>query len=396
MFYILVDDILKAKFFLAFANLVNVIYLTNKPSCFLYLKVKTKKEVILLTNKDDVDVDVDVNRLGNTISVLNGRQNIDHAIKNYQQIYSALSFKLQSRINSGDTIILFNGNHASAIAVADYFRRFNAKTLYTEISNLPGKMIFDPAGVNAQSILYKCPEILDALPVVSDEVHKSWVVKYIDYKNNPLPQSKINIKIYSVIAFDDFISRIFSFLIREDSLSLAKKISMFKDKYKSRRILAANTKASLDCEYVFYPTQVTSDTQLRINSDIDNIAAINKIIELENSRAIYVKIHPAESNISTIAYFNKLSHDKKITLVNNNTVELIRNANKIYTINSTVGLESLIFEKDLVVLGRAIYSKFDSSRLKQYIHNYLVDLDYFSENELSLSHIVKLKKLTEI
>ncbi len=396
MYYILVDDILKAKFFIAFAKFNNVTFLTNKLSCFLYFKVKTGREIFFLSKTKINDVYVDINRLKNTISVLNGRQSIDNAIKNYQQVYSALSNKLKLRINADDTVFLFNGNHASAIATADFFTAFKAKTLYTEISNLPGKMIFDPMGVNAQSILYKCPEILDALPDISEGKHRSWVDRYINYKSKPIPQSKINITIYSVIAFDDFISRLLPFFIREDSLSLVKKINMFRDKYKSRKILAESVSAKLDCGYIFYPTQVTSDTQLRINSDIDNFVAINKIIALEQGQSIYVKIHPAESDISTINYFKQLAEDGKVTLVNNNTVELIRNARKVYTINSTVGLESLIFGKELVVFGRAIYSKFDASRLRQYIHNYLIDLDYFGENELSDSHIDKMKKLSEL
>ncbi|GLR10869.1 hypothetical protein GCM10007905_35890 [Mixta theicola] len=331
-----------------------------------------------------------------TISVLNGRQSVASAIANYQQVYASLINKLKSKVSSNDTVVLFNGNHASAIATADFFKNFNAKTLYAEISNLPGKMIFDPHGVNAQSILYTRPEILDTLPAVSDEKHYSWVARYIDYKNNPIPQSKINLKIYSVIAIDDFLSRLFSFFIREDSLTLNKKVNMFLDKYKSKKILAESVIADLDCNYVFFPTQVTSDTQLRINSEIDNAAAIKKIIEVEKGKNIYVKIHPAESNIAIMNFFKQLAHEGKITLVNNNTVKLIRNARKVYTINSTVGLESLILGKDLVVLGRAIYSNFNSSRIRQYIHIYLMDLDYFGENEITPSHINKLKKLTEL
>ena len=398
MFYILVDDILKAKFFLAFSSQDNVIFLTNKFSCFIYLKMKAKREVYFLRKSaaDRADIDVDVSRLQMTISVLNGRQSIASAIANYQQVRAALKNKLASKISSNDTVILFNGNHASAIATADYFKRFNAKTLYAEISNLPGKMIFDPHGVNAQSILYTRPEILDTLPAVSDEEHAAWVEQYIAYKNNPIPQSKINVKVYSVIALDDFLSRLFPVFIREDSLTLNKKVNMFLDKYKSKKILAESLTADLDCDYVFFPTQVTSDTQLRINSEIDNAAAIKKIIELEKGKTIFVKIHPAESNLAIMSFFKQLAHEGKITLVNNNTVTLIRQARKVYTINSTVGLESLILGKDLVVLGRAIYSNFNALRIKQYIHNYLMDLDYFGENEITHSHIAKLEKLTEL
>nr|WP_241008275.1 hypothetical protein [Erwinia sp. JH02] len=257
-------------------------------------------------------------------------------------------------------------------------------------------MIFDPRGVNAQSILFERPEILDSLPAISEDLHRSWIEGYIHYKFNPLPQSKISIKNYSVIAFDDLLSRLMPFFIREDSLNFSKKVKMFLDKYKSKKMLMSSNHADLNIDYIFYPSQVTSDTQLRINSDIDNISAINKIISEEKHKVIYVKIHPAESDITTINYFMQLSAKGKIVLVNNNTIELIKNASCVYTINSTVGLETLIFDKKLIVLGRAIYSNFNSLRLRQYIHNYLIDLDYFNENTLTSNHIDKLKKLTEI
>lgn len=396
MFYILVDDILKAKFFSAFGKFSKVTFITNKLSCYFYLRSKTENKIVFLTKKNSKIKTYNPEKLGKTISVLNGRQSLQNAIDNYCEIYSALDIKLKDLITSKDTIILFNGNHASAIAVADYFALYKAKTLYCEISNLPGKMIFDPAGVNAQSILFQRPDVLDNLPLVTDEQHKHWVERYIAYKNSPLPQAKINLANYSIVAIDDIFSRIIPNLIREDSLPLIKKVKMFRDKYRSRKILADNIKADLKKEYVFYPTQVTSDTQLKINSDIDNITAITNIIKIEKNTQIFVKIHPAESNIETIHFFKNLAEQNKIILVNNNTIELIRSARKVYTINSTVGLEALIFDKDLVVLGRAIYSNFSPSRLKQYIHNYLVDLDYFSINDVDQTHIDKLKKLTEI
>ncbi|MGC8401430.1 hypothetical protein ACP3P6_15660 [Enterobacter mori] len=83
-------------------------------------------------------------------------------------------------------------------------------------------------------------------------------------------------------------------------------------------------------------------------------------------------------------------------IVSNNTIALIKNAKRIYTVNSTVGLEALIFEKELTVLGRAIYSNFDKTRLRLYIHRYLMDLNYFGENTLTEIHFDKLSKLSEL
>lgn len=342
------------------------------------------------------DGDINAERLSKTISVLNKRQTLDDARKNYKAVNRALQSKLSGMINNSDLLIVFNGNHATAIATVDFFTGFRAKVLYAEISNLPNKMVFDPEGVNAQSILYRKPEVLDTLEEVSDTQHAEWINAYIAYKENPIPQSKISIPTYFMLAIDDVFTRIFKIFIKEDSLSFVDKCRMFRTKFKSRKILNFAANADLKEKYVFFPTQVTSDTQLRINSDIDNINAINVILEREEKISIYVKIHPAESNLDTISYFIELAKEKRIILVNNNTIELIKNAQRVYTINSTVGLEALIFEKDLIVLGRAIYSNFDSRRLKIYIHRYLMDFNFFGKNKLSENHFIKLSKLSEL
>ncbi|WP_449545833.1 capsular polysaccharide export protein, LipB/KpsS family [Lelliottia amnigena] len=398
MLYILVDDIVKAGFFSCFKRNNNVIFITNKFSCFLYLKINTCNKVIFLFRPNNLKCDGDINaeRLSKTISVLNKRQTLDDARKNYKAVNRALQSKLSGMINNSDLLIVFNGNHATAIATVDFFTGFRAKVLYAEISNLPNKMVFDPEGVNAQSILYRKPEVLDTLEEVSDTQHAEWINAYIAYKENPIPQSKISIPTYFMLAIDDVFTRIFKIFIKEDSLSFVDKCRMFRTKFKSRKILNFAANADLKEKYVFFPTQVTSDTQLRINSDIDNINAINVILEREEKISIYVKIHPAESNLDTISYFIELAKEKRIILVNNNTIELIKNAQRVYTINSTVGLEALIFEKDLIVLGRAIYSNFDSRRLKIYIHRYLMDFNFFGKNKLSENHFIKLSKLSEL
>lgn len=54
-------------------------------------------------------------------------------------------------------------------------------------------------------------------------------------------------------------------------------------------------------------------------------------------------------------------------------------SSKVVTINSTVGLEALILDKEVEVLGRAVYSHFDHERLKAYVCRYLINIDYFDD-----------------
>jgi len=56
----------------------------------------------------------------------------------------------------------------------------------------------------------------------------------------------------------------------------------------------------------------------------------------------------------------------------------------VVTINSTVGLEALLYGKKVVSLGRCFYKEFDQARLLKYIHSFLIDgIDYFGSGEIS-------------
>lgn len=378
-FYILVDDIVKAKFFIDFDKKVACIFITNKLSCYAFLKFKGASKIIFLDNNRNTSFNKE--GLEGTISVLNNRQSIDDAKVNYSVMRSSLGQNIKEKITDSDYLIIFNGSHVSAIATIDYFRSFGVKLLFSEISNLPNKMFFDPCGVNAQSFLFEEPELLDLLPSVSDEDHEQWVSSYLAYKLSPIPQSIISIPNYVAIAIDDIFSRL-SICIREDSLSFLHKMKMFLNKFNAKSISGSYKRKDLSSNYAFFPTQVSFDTQLKINSKVDNLDALKCILKSEKL-PLFVKIHPGESNMDLIHRYIEMEAEGDIHLVNNDTIELIKNANKIYTINSTVGLEALILKKDVTILGKAIYSNFDYERIKKYVHHYLVPLNYFSQNTIT-------------
>jgi len=70
-----------------------------------------------------------------------------------------------------------------------------------------------------------------------------------------------------------------------------------------------------------------------------------------------------------------------------NTFSLIDKSHLVITINSTVGLEALILEKNFEVLGRAFYKNFTQKHIEMYILNYLIDIDYFSNEDIELESI---------
>jgi capsular polysaccharide export protein len=122
---------------------------------------------------------------------------------------------------------------------------------------------------------------------------------------------------------------------------------------------------------------------------------IKKAFEISKQKKtkLFVKFHPAERDMEEVQKILLLRNELGFTLVNNNTNELLKKTEYVVVNNSTVGLEALIYMKEIHVIGRAVYSHFDQTRLKKYIHNYLIDgVDYFSHNLIDIDIFVSKKE----
>lgn len=400
MIVIYVDNFDRATFFYRLAKGVKgkqFLFYTTKYSVYRFLK---KDFDIVLFNENEKQANNCDDRPSETdflnlTYVYRGSQSVEHAKKVYTMIRNNLALA-QLTHQEVEAAIVFNGNSASQKAFIDHFSNKNVKTLFCEISNLPGKVIFDRLGVNAKSSLFFNAQQLDTFDAVNVEDHQRWIKVYENYKNNPIPQGKLEPKFIKAYVLDYFSSLLGKGTREEDKVSLIKKISsvltLFKSKTSSDMIF---DDADLDCDYIFFPTQVRYDSQLILNSDINNQQAIEKAAALAKERSckLYVKIHPAETDPSILKDYASLKEKYNFLIVNNNTNELIKKAKVVVTINSTVGLEALIYNKELKVYGRAIYSDFDFSRVLSYIHNYLVNFDYFSNELISEKEFNKLLAL---
>lgn len=105
---------------------------------------------------------------------------------------------------------------------------------------------------------------------------------------------------------------------------------------------------------------------------------------------LLVKPHPAETNKAFVKEIYDLKDELKFSFTNENTMKLIINAQKIITINSTVGLEALIAMKKAHVLGRAVYKGFNETDLAKYILGYLIDINYFAYDDISEIDMLRL------
>ncbi len=286
-------------------------------------------------------------------------------------------------------LCLWNGSQLierlfTRLCPADVERR------YFEIANVPGKMFVDPIGVNAASSLYSNAESVLAADIPSSDEYEAW---RRDYLNPPtkgkVPQAKAAQALQWERPIDALASR-FGYGVYP--IRLRRMIGRLSGKLRSTTFSKELTNkygvpTGRDAPYRFFALQVSEDTQLLLNSDIGNLEALRQVFTDCSNDAIdlIVKIHPAENNRESLlrldSVFGELRQRGNLFLSSKPTTDLIEGSEKVYTINSTVGLETLILNKPLEILGRAFVRSFIDrpDLLRSYLLRYLVPFDYFSD-----------------
>ena len=112
-------------------------------------------------------------------------------------------------------------------------------------------------------------------------------------------------------------------------------------------------------KYIFIPFQVNYDSQIIyfspwIKSMEHLFQVINKIATQFPNLDFIFKPHPSD-RVSTYTHLFSQTQ-KNLFFATNPTQELIENAQAIITINSSVGVESLLFNKKVITLGEAFYN----------------------------------------
>ncbi|MRT54974.1 hypothetical protein GJV11_02465 [Enterobacteriaceae bacterium RIT693] len=253
----------------------------------------------------------------------------------FHVLYSALQAET---LNSIEKMILCSGNGIAEKAMAMVCRQRGIETRFIELSNLPNKVFIDRLGANARSELALHPELLDKYPAVSDEFHQSWMDEYEKGKKG-IPLQAMNNPCANIIN-----------LLSSDKVL---------------------TRYSRD--FIFLPLQVSADTQLWINADKRNADAIHYAAKLagQENKMLVVKIHPAERDPHELETLAQLKNKLGFKISQENTVQLIKRSSKVLTINSTVGLEAMLYDKPLEILGRSFYQQMNKENMKKYIHHYL-------------------------
>lgn len=386
----LCEGIAHIKFFRnmenAFENIsYECLYLVLDVSIFLQLKKVTKKRIILVTKKD-------FNCF--TYNIYQSKDYLEKVIteSNAKKLYKSVIYYCNEleKENKIDLFIASQGILTAEIAVRDFAKSNSIPILFFELANIKGKTFWDIEGSNAKSYLYRHIEILDKYDIEYNE-YINWKNEYIkDNFNQHVVKQAVNIKKFNYTY--GLLSRI-SFLFTGIQLHKSDILTKLKYFINSRTLKLNYDEFNIEKEkYIFFPMQVASDSQIILNSDISLFDGLKYAINSAkaNKSTLVVKLHPAEKDVDIIKKVLKLRKEYNFKIIKDNTFQVIANAEKIITINSTVALEAMILDKPVEILGRSYYKFFNHKRIKNYILGYLENIDFFSDNEFSEEQVRKL------
>jgi len=288
-----------------------------------------------------------------------------------------------------DLLLLFNGEGLGDKVVKRYFGN-DVPTLYFEIGNFPSKVFANKLGVNAKSSLYLHKESVGWLKEFDyEEIKRKKMVA------PPQARKKIMAKFFEW--YWDLYGVFFKKAVYQKSFNLIHKMNKLYEMKQARRLIQSkNDINSLEelGQYTFVPLQVSTDTQLLINSDVRN----NELIQIScrdaamRNESVIIKFHPAETNANDVQkIIENYSGKEKVYFTSSiPTPQLIDKANKVYSINSNVGLEAILQGKEVTFFGRTFLDSFTKENAHSFIKNYLLDIGYPYVSSLSEKTVAKL------
>ncbi|KRG62249.1 hypothetical protein ABB27_18370 [Stenotrophomonas terrae] len=296
----------------------------------------------------------------------------------FRSVEQAIADSIKQYAATADetTIFVWNGATVMGEAARQFQQDSGCHVVFMEISNLPGKIFADPKGTNAQALLFSEPSLLNRFQGDLD-AYPQWRDSFIQQRKHlhAPPQATTARQLGIQHVTDAVHALLFGYRHFSWAAALDKIGSQFRSCFQSRR---QRRPVSIPTgNYVFFPMQVSSDTQLLLNSKLNNIQALEKISS-ECPTRIVIKPHPAEIDTRYIgAAIAEAKLEDRVEISDCNTTKLIEGADSVYTINSTVGLEAKILGKTTCFLAKSIYAQIDQSMLPNYVMSYLLDVDFF-------------------
>jgi capsular polysaccharide export protein len=372
---IYVDSFLKLRFFerleVALADSGRFVYATNYLAIYLHARSRGRTCVLMTRQETRHPTEfrkVCAQYLGGTL-----REPAAEVLAS-----SALTCFLDAVHRFGcDLAIIWNGSRIAERALKEAARLSGIKKVFLEIGNFPGKLFADGEGVNAQSSLARDPSQLDALPEPSDEYY-AWKAAFFESRRSGAQKVPQRARL-STLNGARLVDELGWVLLPADGL----------EAFEARlsRVLStsrANRRGMPSGRFAFFPLQVSLDSQVLLNYGRSIYEAANDALAIARQWGLplCVKAHPSEPNPDEKIILMART-EPEMSIVSANTAELIERADRVITINSTVGLEALLLGKPTTLLGKAFYAGLTGKQLDRYVDSFLVNIDFFSSDVIN-------------
>lgn len=294
-------------------------------------------------------------------------------------------------------VFIWNGSALPERVMARFARQRDIGTVFFENSNFPGRMIIDGEGVNAQCSIARDPEKLRNYPSpLTPDEFEQWRQEYIasQRQSHKVHQAK-GVRQINWSFLYDAVMQLAGGVPKYEMFPLLTKVVRKVDAllYRPQNCVLER----LPKRFVFLPLQVQSDTQLIFNSDMDNEGAIEHIAKrLEPGQVLVVKQHPAEPDRRAQRHYSEVIAKFGALEAGNNTFELMLAAEKVYTINSTAGLQAKLMGKPVECLGRAVFAEMNDEELNCYAHGFLFPIDLFDDTPVSQESLQEIFNRVEL
>ena len=142
-------------------------------------------------------------------------------------------------------------------------------------------------------------------------------------------------------------------------------------RFHSARLLGLFDRPIPEEKFIYYPIQAQPERSTLILAPfyLDQIVLIENISKsLPIDHYLYVKDHPISGGRRPLSEFKRIRRLLNVRLIQPEfpSQELVKNCQAVITVSNTVGMEAILFEKPLIVLGDAFYTIY---KLATYVDN---------------------------
>lgn len=247
-------------------------------------------------------------------------------------------------------VFCWNGSGLAAGVAAQLARARGIPVAYGENGYLPGTMQLDPLGVNAAASFgaahISLSQVLEREWTEAQYRELQAVLDTYRRGGKLQPEQRRPRKLRaSALAY-----------LQQGLIDLRTR----QPNMKGNRLVPEHPPA-LPERFVFFPLQVRQDSQLTVHSPVYGNGLDQAVDDLSSALAarapdtrLVVKLHPADRRKTDYDAVIR-RHPDVVWIGSGDVRDILRRSSAVVTVNSTVGVEALVFDKPVVVLGNAAY-----------------------------------------